>query len=165
MVAIRRAALRMRASASLWYVDMMWSQAGTMRHMLVCQIYKSRTASSPKTPSRSSNPIPLHSLANQQSTITMKFTTSAVLATSAALVSAVSAGSPFPSPGPNDVFNIIAIRPGSFIHYASTQAKGGHFTLGALIGRQTRSLQPQLRTIHSDRVQRRSLLVHTTQHA
>jgi hypothetical protein len=95
----------------------------------------------------------------------MKFTTSAVLATSAALVSAVPADSPFPRPGPNDVFSIIAIRPGSFIHYASIQVKGGHFTLGALIGRQMRSRQPQLRTIHSDRVQRRSLLVHTTQHA
>jgi hypothetical protein len=59
----------------------------------------------------------------------MKFTTSAIIATTAAVASALPAESPFPRPGTNEVFSIMAIRSASPIHYASIQAKNGSFYL------------------------------------
>jgi hypothetical protein len=61
----------------------------------------------------------------------MKFTTSAIIATTAAVVSALPADNPDSyRPGPDDVFSIMALRSASPVHHTQIQAINGAYYLG-----------------------------------
>jgi hypothetical protein len=61
----------------------------------------------------------------------MKLSPTTTLLSSIALASASPCGSPFPRPGPNDVFRLMSIRSGSAIQYGAVQAKLSSFYINS----------------------------------
>jgi hypothetical protein len=104
-------------------------------------VYKSWTAALIKHPSKHQliNSTLLHLLTSTYNlqtsipppTIIMKFTTAAAAASMAALASALPAETPFPRPGPSDVFRLMSLRSGTAVQYGNVQAKDGGLVINA----------------------------------